>query len=71
MMANVQFSVRLPANLVRRLDALVPKLRKVPGLTYFGAISMKRSTVARMAMARGVRLLEKECAKAQKNEPSP
>ena len=57
-MNDAQITTRLPADLVERLDLLVPKLRRDPSLRAFGRIT--RSTVLRLALERGLVVLEAE-----------
>lgn len=58
---EIPTSVRLPADLVKRLDALIPKLERVPALAALGALT--RSKVLRLALVRGVDALEAEHSK--------
>ena len=56
-------SLRLPPELVDRLDQLLDVLRGQPGLQWS---SLSRSAVARMAIERGLVELEKEVSGAKK-----
>jgi hypothetical protein len=60
---EVPTSVRLPADLVRRLDALIPRLERVPALAALGPLT--RSKVLRLALVRGVETLEVEHGKGK------
>jgi len=51
-------NVRVPGVLVARLDALIPRVRALPECSLLGTID--RSKVARLALARGVEVLERE-----------
>jgi hypothetical protein len=55
---EIPTSVRLPKDVVRRLDALVPKLERVPTIAALGPLT--RSKVLRLALARGLEVLEAE-----------
>ncbi len=55
--------MRVPADLVKRLDALIPKAGRIPECALLG--SMDRSKVARVALLRGVEVLERETAKGE------
>lgn len=55
---EIPTSVRLPADLVKRLDALIPRLARVPMLAALGSVT--RSKLIRLALTRGVGLLESE-----------
>ena len=57
-MANEkQLSVRLPTETVDRCDALVPVLAELPALAGF---RVERASVLRLAIARGLHVLEQE-----------
>ena len=60
-MNDAQITTRLPADLIERMDALLPQLRKDPRYRAFGRIT--RSTVIRLAMERGLAVLESEIPK--------
>jgi len=51
-------SVRIPDDLARRLDRLVPKIAKDQNLATLGRVS--RSAVVKLALLRGVAALETE-----------
>jgi hypothetical protein len=51
-------AVRIPDDLAKRLDRLMPKLLKDPTLRTFGRVS--RSSVVKLALLRGVVALEAE-----------
>jgi len=53
---DVQVVVRMPADLAARLDKLIPAL--VDGSDLAAAGRVTRSTVARLALARGLAALE-------------
>lgn len=53
---NVQVVVRMPEDLARRLDRLMPAL--VAGTPLEAAGRVTRSTVARLALSRGLDALE-------------
>ena len=57
---NAQVVIRLPADLMRRLDELIATLESEPHLA--SASRVTRSTVARLALARGLAALESEHA---------
>jgi hypothetical protein len=52
-----QFVLRLPADMIARVEALVPKLGAAPSL---GAFRVSRSAILRMALVRGLDELERE-----------
>jgi hypothetical protein len=54
---GVPVTVRIPAELVKRLDRLKAKVGKDPTLTTFGRVS--RSSVVKLAILKGVEVLEK------------
>jgi len=56
--AGTQVGVRLPADVIRRVDALRGKLAKDATLSALGAVT--RSTVLKLAVTRGLDVLEKE-----------
>ena len=56
---GVPISVRVPKDLVDRLDRLVPKLGKDPAWQTLGIVS--RSSAIKLALLRGVEALEKQC----------
>ncbi|MBX3027780.1 hypothetical protein KF840_23035 [bacterium] len=58
---GVPVSVRIPPELARRLDRLVPKLAKNQSLTTLGIIT--KSSVVKLALLRGVEALEAEYSK--------
>lgn len=60
---EVPTSVRLPREFVKRLDALVPRLEKVPTFAALGPLT--RSKVLRLALARGIEVLEAEHGKGR------
>ena len=60
---EVPTSVRLPRDFVKRLDALVPRLEKVPTLAALGPLT--RSKALRLALARGIEVLEAEHGKGR------
>ena len=55
---GVPVSVRIPPELGRRLERLVPKLAKNTALTTLGIIT--KSSVVKLALLRGVEALEQE-----------
>jgi len=55
---GVPVTVRIPAELAKRLDRLKPKVGKDPTLTTFGRVS--RSSIVKLALLRGVAVLEAE-----------
>lgn len=67
MTAEAQVSLRLTPKLVRRVDALIPKLKRLKEVTHYGALTLNRSAVLRLAIARGVEMLEKDCRRKVKN----
>ena len=54
-----QYSVRLAPEVAARADALIPVLRR---MEHYAAFRMERSTVFRVALVRGLALLEREAA---------
>jgi len=60
---EVQTAIRLPADLVKRVDDLVGKLKDAPEFALF---EPSRSAVMRLALLRGVELLEAEPSKKHK-----
>ena len=50
-------SLRVSADFIRRADALAAKLAEHPTI---GAMNMKRATVFKLAIARGLDVLERE-----------
>ena len=56
---KVQLNVRIPADLAERLDAVIPILEAAPLLRAAG-IRPSRSTVLRMALEKGLPVLEAE-----------
>ena len=60
---EVPTSVRLPREFVKRLDALVPRLEQVPTFAALGPLT--RSKVLRLALARGIEVLEAEHGKGR------
>jgi hypothetical protein len=58
MRSRTPLSVRIPDDLARRLDRLVPKIGKDPNLAALGRVS--RSAVVKLALVRGVAALEAE-----------
>jgi len=63
---DVQVTLRLPSDLVDRVDALLPALNRHPELLAFGRVS--RSAVVRLALADGLRRLEARVAAADSEE---
>ena len=57
---NAQVVIRLPSGLMQRLDALIAPLESEPHLAHASRVT--RSTVARLALARGLAALESEHA---------
>jgi hypothetical protein len=55
---GVPVSVRVPKELVDRLDRLVPKLAKDPAWHTLGIVS--RTSAIKLALLRGVEALEKQ-----------
>jgi hypothetical protein len=55
---GVPISVRIPPELSKRLEKLVPKLAKDPGLTTLGIVT--KSSAVKLALLRGVAALEAE-----------
>lgn len=51
-------SVRLPADLMARAEALVPLIEKDPELSSFGRVN--KSSVVRLALHRGLKNLEEQ-----------
>lgn len=54
-----QYSVRLAPEVAARADALIPVLRR---MEHYSAFRMERSTVFRVALVRGLAVLEREAA---------
>lgn len=57
-------SVRLPADLMARAEALVPLMEKDPELSAFGRVN--KSSVIRLALHRGLLNLEAEYSKGKR-----
>ena len=55
---GVPVSVRIPPELSKRLERLVPKMAKDTGLTTLGIVT--KSAVVKLALLRGVEALEQE-----------
>jgi hypothetical protein len=53
-----QIALRVPADLLHRADALAPRLNRLPEHAARGAV--KRSDVLRLALVRGLDVLEHE-----------
>lgn len=58
MKQDAQVTLRLPAGLVARLDALIPVLEQKPQIAAMGKVT--RSKAARLALLRGLDALERE-----------
>jgi len=56
--AGAQTAVRLPPEMLRRAEALVSKMAKDPTLSALGRVT--RSTVLKIAVARGLQALEQQ-----------
>ncbi len=63
---EVQLTLRLPADLVERVDELVPVIDRHPELMAYGRIS--RAGIMRLALADGIRRLERRAAAAEAEE---
>ena len=61
-----QTSVRIPESLVERADELIPRLAAEERMMFLGHVS--RSDVLRVAILRGIELLEEELPEAPQNE---
>lgn len=59
--AGAQIAVRLPGETIRRMDALRTKLAKDATVGALGRVT--RSTVLKLALARGLDALEQEYSK--------
>lgn len=57
-----RFNVRVPGDLVRRMDALLPKARAIPECALLGSI--RQSAILRVALLRGIAVLEDEVRRA-------
>ena len=57
-MSDIQTSIRIPEDFVRRADALARKLGKTPRFVALG--EMTRSKALRLAIAVGIEQLERE-----------
>lgn len=57
-------SVRLPADLMARAEALIPLIKKDPELSAFGQVN--KSSVVRLALHRGLADLERQYGKKKK-----
>lgn len=57
-MTEVQTTIRLPAELIKRADELVPMLEARPDLAAWQRVN--RSTVLRLALARGLEALGRD-----------
>lgn len=58
MKSRTPLSVRIPDELTRRLDRLIPKIAKDQNVSTMGRVS--RSAVVKLALLRGVAALEQE-----------
>jgi hypothetical protein len=58
MVQDDRVSFRVPGALLERLDALIPKVGRLPELALSGQVS--RSDVTRLALLRGIAALEAE-----------
>lgn len=58
---GVPVSVRVPPELARRMDKLVPKIAKDPTVATLGIVT--RSTMVKLALLKGVEVLEAEYGK--------
>ena len=67
MSMDVQTSMRLPALLLTRADALIDKLHADPSLAMMG--KMTRSKVLRLALSEGLQILEERYASTQYRRP--
>jgi len=54
-------NIRVPLDLLERLDALIERADRIPECRLLGSID--RSKVARVALARGIDVIERETAK--------
>lgn len=61
-----RLNVRVPADLVSRLDALIPKVTHLPECALLGTLD--RSKVARVALLRGVAALEAAAQRAKRGD---
>ena len=57
-----RFNVRVPGDLVRRIDAMLPKARAIPECALLGSI--RQSALVRVALLRGMDVLEDEVRRA-------
>jgi hypothetical protein len=55
---GAQLGVRLPGETVKRIDSLRPRLANDPTISALGPVT--RSTVLKLAIARGLEVLERE-----------
>jgi hypothetical protein len=55
---GVPVSVRVPPELARRMDRLIPKIAKDPAVATLGIVT--RSTLVKLAILKGVEVLEQE-----------
>jgi predicted DNA-binding protein len=55
---GVPVSVRVPPELARRMDRLIPKIAKDPAVATLGIVT--RSTLVKLAILKGVEALEQE-----------
>lgn len=62
---EARVNVRVSLDLLKRIDALIPKVRTLPELALLSD-SVDRSKVARVALLRGVAALEAETARGAK-----
>ena len=63
-----QYSVRLSPEIPARADALIPSLKRNE---HYAAFRMERSTVFKIALVRGLALLEREAAEQDAAKESP
>jgi hypothetical protein len=57
-LSEEKLSLRVPASVLKRADALVEKIGKSQKLTVFGRVT--RSGLIKLALSRGLEALEKE-----------
>ncbi|MCB9797102.1 MAG: hypothetical protein H6741_30825 [Alphaproteobacteria bacterium] len=63
MPSKVQIAIRLPSELIDRADALIPSLEQDSEFYTWGRVS--RAAVIRLAVLRGLEVLEQEHAAAE------
>jgi len=67
-MSKIPLNIRLDESMVERLDALIPWLESQPNIAALSSVT--RSTVHRLALVRGLDLLEAEAVAKKRRKRS-